>query len=53
LIAQRGGTISSNVTKRTDYVVVGESPGSKLKKAQTLGVKILEEKDLESLLKKS
>ena len=38
-----GGTIGSAVTKKTDYLVVGADPGSKLERAQRLRVPILEE----------
>ena len=38
------------VSKNTDYVIVGEKAGSKLTKAQTLGIKILSEEDFEKLL---
>jgi len=44
-----GGEISSSVSKRTDYVVLGEKPGLKLKEAKKLGVKIIEEKEFLNL----
>jgi len=48
-IQQRGGRITGGVTKKTDYLVVGEDAGSKLAKAQELGVKQLSEADLLAL----
>ena len=42
-IAARGGKVTGSVSKKTSYVVVGESPGSKLAKAEELGVTILDE----------
>jgi len=50
LIKERGGKISGSVSKSTDYVLVGEEPGSKFEKAQKLGLKILAEEEFESLL---
>jgi DNA ligase (NAD+) len=49
-IVENGGKVGSSVSKSTDYLVVGESPGSKLEKAKSLGVKILDEKEFLSLL---
>ncbi|HYC79777.1 MAG TPA: NAD-dependent DNA ligase LigA [Candidatus Binatia bacterium] len=49
-VREAGGDWVSSVSKNTDYVVVGANPGSKYDKAQTLGVKILEEKDFLKLL---
>ncbi|HWB69706.1 MAG TPA: NAD-dependent DNA ligase LigA [Solirubrobacterales bacterium] len=51
LIRAAGGKVSSAVSKQTDYVVAGESPGSKLAKAEKLEVEILDEDGLRELLK--
>jgi DNA ligase (NAD+) len=50
LVMQHGGKVSSSVSKKTDYVVVGADPGSKHDKAKSLGVAILTESDFEKLL---
>jgi len=49
-IERRGGTVTSSVSKKTDYVIVGDEPGSKLEKAQKLGVRILDENNFLSLI---
>jgi len=43
IIRSQGGDISSTVSKATSFVLAGANPGSKLQKAQTLGVKVLTE----------
>ncbi|HEX5735812.1 MAG TPA: NAD-dependent DNA ligase LigA [Blastocatellia bacterium] len=50
LIEQRGGRVTGSVTKKTDYLVVGEEPGSKLDRARELGVEVLDEEAVVSLL---
>ena len=53
LIKAQGGKVSGSVSKKTDYVVAGEAAGSKLTKARDLGVKVIDESTLLSLLGKS
>ena len=51
IIRGAGGNISSSVSQKTDYVVVGENPGLKYQKAKELGVKIINEEEFKSLIK--
>jgi DNA ligase (NAD+) len=50
LIKAQGGKVTGSVSKKTDYVVAGEAAGSKLTKAQELGVKVIDESALLDLL---
>ena len=50
LINAAGGKVTGSVSGNTDYLVTGESPGSKLNKAKELGVKIIDEAELKKLL---
>lgn len=50
LIEQRGGRVSSSVSKNTDYVIAGDDAGSKLLKAESLGVAVIGESDFGSML---
>jgi DNA ligase (NAD+) len=50
MIVAAGGKVTGSVSKKTDYVVVGDEPGSKLTKAEQLGIAILDEQGLRKLL---
>lgn len=50
LIKERGGKVAGSVSKNTDYVLVGEDPGSKYDKAKELGIKILSEEQFQKML---
>ncbi|MDP1789116.1 MAG: BRCT domain-containing protein, partial [Methylibium sp.] len=49
-IEAAGGKVAGSVSKKTDYVVAGEEAGGKLEKAQALGVAVIDEAALRSLL---
>jgi len=53
LIKKMGGRVSSSVSKNTDFVLAGESPGSKLDNARKLGIRILSETEFERLISSS
>jgi len=50
MVVSLGGSVASSVSKRTDYVVAGVSPGSKFDRAKELGVKILDEAEFKRLI---
>ena len=50
LIEAHGGRVTSSVSKKTDFVVTGAEPGSKLEKANELGVTVIDETDFKKML---
>src|SRR5262249_42018929 len=50
LITERGGRVSSSVSKKTDFVLAGRDAGAKLEKANNLGVRILDEPEFRAML---
>ena len=46
-----GAQVAGSVSKKTDYVIAGEAAGSKLTKAQELGIKVLSEEEFEEILR--
>src|SRR5262245_48543903 len=50
LIAERGGRVTSSVSKKTDFVLLGRDAGSKLDKARQLGLRILDEHEFRAML---
>jgi DNA ligase (NAD+) len=49
-ITSLGGKVTSAISNKTDFVVAGDKPGSKLDKAKTFGVKIINEKEFIEML---
>jgi DNA ligase (NAD+) len=52
IIENEGGKVTSSVTKRTSYVIAGESPGSKYDKAMKLDIPIIDENEFKVLIGK-
>jgi DNA ligase (NAD+) len=50
-IEAAGGKVTGSVSKKTDYVVAGDDPGSKIDKARELGVPVIGEAELQDMLK--
>jgi len=50
IIRKEGGDVSSSVSKKTDFVLAGEKPGSKYQKAKALGVRIVDEEEFEKMI---
>ena len=50
LVEANGGKVSGSVSKKTNYVVAGDSPGSKLEKARKSGVPVINEAELRALI---
>ena len=50
MIVDNGGKVTSSVSQNTSYLVAGENPGSKIKKASSIGVNIISEDQLMSLI---
>jgi DNA ligase (NAD+) len=50
IISKNGGNVTDSISKKTDYLLVGENPGSKLSKAEILGIRIINIEELMSIL---
>jgi DNA ligase (NAD+) len=49
-VESTGGMTASSISKKVDYVVVGEDPGSKFDKAKEIGIKILSEEEFKKMV---
>ncbi|UWV84488.1 hypothetical protein ONA02_04120 [Mycoplasmopsis felis] len=50
IIEQNGGKVTNTISKNTNYLLVGENPGSKTEKANKLNIKIINETEFDSIL---
>ena len=50
IITDNGGTTTRNITKKTNFLILGDSPGSKLNDAKTLGISLITEKEFKSMI---
>jgi len=50
VVEKFGGKVSGSVSKKTSFILAGEAAGSKLAKAQSLGIPVLSEEDFEKML---
>ena len=50
-IESHGGAVGKSITSKTNYLLVGESPGSKLDRARSLGIKVIDISVLQELVK--
>ena len=51
IIKDKGGIPSSSVSSKTNYLICGENPGSKLRKAEEFGIELVKEENLKEFLK--
>ncbi len=49
IVKSLGGTVSNSISSKTDFLVSGDKPGSKIKKAEKLGIKIIDENEFKEL----